>query len=94
MHCNPTTFKVFHLHYFGRIKGYSGAPPPPPPPTPNIFELNRNQGKLCIILKGIYGIFRISLNNCQFTKFPRFASWYKKSPLGEISQNFRAFLSI
>ena len=28
----------------------------------------------CITLKGIYGRFRINLNNCEFTKFRDFAS--------------------
>ena len=65
-----------------------GAPPL------NIFEQRNNQGKLCIILKGIYGRFRISLNNCEFTKFPEFASWSQKSGSGEIGQNFKVFLSI
>ena len=38
--------------------------------------------------------FRIHLNNCEFTKFPDFASWSKKSQTGEISQNFKVFLSM
>ena len=64
------------------------------PPAPNIFERKKNSGKLCIILKGIYGRFRISLNNCEFTKFRDFASWSQKSRSGEIGQNSKVFLSI
>ena len=43
---------------------------------------------------GIHGRFRISLNNCKFTKFRNFASWSQKSRSGEIDQNFKVFLSI
>ena len=65
-----------------------------PPPHQTILNGKTNQGKLCIILKGIYGRFRISLNNCEFTKFRDFASWFQTSCLGEIGQNFKFFLSI
>ena len=75
---------------FCRIKGCGSAPPPPP----NIFERKPNQGKLYISLKGIYGRFRISLNNCEFTKFRDFAGWSQKSRSREIGQNFKIFLLI
>ena len=72
--------------------------PPPPPKKKKKFERKTNQGKLCIILKGIYGRFQISLNNCEFTKFrvfaSDFASWSQKSSSGEIGQNFKVFLPI
>ena len=74
------------------------APPPPPPPHQTLLNWKTNQDKLCIILKRIYMRFRISLNNCEFTKFrdftSDFASWSQKSRLGEIGQNFKVFLSI
>ena len=72
--------------------------PPPPPPNQTFMNGKTNQGKLCIILKGIYGRFRISLYNCEFTKFRDFAidfaSWPQKSRSGEIGQNFKVFLRI
>ena len=42
---------------------------------PKTLPLNRktNQGKLCIILKELYGRFRISLNNCEFNQLE---TWY------------------
>ena len=71
---------------------WSGEPPPPP----NIFERKTKQGKLCIILKGTYGRFQISLNNCKFFRdfASDFVSWSQKSRSGEIGQNFKGFLSI
>ena len=36
-----------------------------------LVAINSNHG---VQLKGIYGKFRISLNNCEFTKFRDFAS--------------------
>ena len=50
---------------------WRGAPTPPHQP---FLNGKTSQGKLCIILKGIYGRFRIRLNNCEFTKFCDFAS--------------------
>ena len=72
---------------FYRIKGCGG-----PPPHQTFANGHTNQGKLCIILKGIYGRFRINLNNCEFTKFRNFASdfvsWSQKSHSGEIGRSF------
>ena len=60
-------------------------------PHQTFFSVKTNQGKLRIILKRIYGRFRISLNNCELQNF---ASWSQKSSLGEISQKFKVFLLI
>ena len=59
------------------------------PPHQTFLNGKTNQGQLCIILKGIYGRFRSSLNICEFTKFRDFASSSQKSRLGEIGQNFK-----
>ena len=67
---------------------WCGAPLSPTKPPPNIKRQKTNQGKLCITLKEIFGRFRISLNNCEFTKFHDFASWSQKSSSDEIGQNF------
>ena len=48
-------------------------------PAPTFLNGKINQGRLCIIFKGIYGRFRIKLSNCKFTKFGDFASWSQKS---------------
>ena len=47
------------------------------PPLPNIFEREKNKGKLHIILKGIYQKFRINLNR-KFIRFSDFASLVSK----------------
>ena len=60
-------------------------------PHQTFFSVKTNEGKLRIILKRIYGRFRISLNNCELQNF---ASWSQKSSLGEISQKFKVFLLI
>ena len=68
---------------------WRGAPPPS-----NIFERENKPRQIMYHLKGIYGRFRISLNNFEFTKFRDFGSWSQKSRSGEIGQNFKVFLSI
>ena len=72
----------YRITQFCRIKGCGGKgqpPTPPPPPHQTFLKGKTKQGKLCIILKGIYGSFRISLNNCELKKFRDFASWSQKS---------------
>ena len=63
-------------------------------PHQTFLSVKTNQHKLCNILKGIYGRFRISLNNWELQNFAIFASWSQKSSSGEIDQNFKVFLSI
>ena len=46
-------------------KGCGGARQP----LQTFLRVKTNQGKLCIILMGIYGRFRISLNNCELQNF-------------------------
>ena len=60
-------------------------------PHQTFLSKKTNQGKLCIILKRIYGRFRISLNNCELQNF---ASLSQKSSLGENCQNFKVFILI
>ena len=60
-------------------------------PYQTFLRVKTNQGKLYIILKRIYGRFRISLINCELQNF---AGWSQKSSLGEIGQNFKVFLLI
>ena len=79
---------------FYRIKGCGGVGRPPPQKKKQQPFSNgkRSQGKLYIILKGIYKRFRISLNNCETTNFRNFvsdlASWSQKLRSGEIGKNF------
>ena len=77
-----------HTTQFCRIKECGGARQPP---NQTFFNVKTNQGKLCIILKRVFGRFRISVNNCELQNF---ASWSQKSNLGEISQKFKVFLLI
>ena len=58
-------------------------------PHQTFFSVKTNQGKLCIILKRIFGRFRISVNKCELQNF---ASWSQKLNLGEISEKFKVFL--
>ena len=74
---------------------YKGVLPPTHTHTYQTFLNGKTKkSKLCITLKGIYDRVRISLNNCEFTKFRDFASWTQKSRSGEIGQNFKVSLSI
>ena len=77
---NPIPFRVNHFTQFCRIKGRGGTGRPL---HQTFLNGKTDESKLCITLKGIYGRFRISLNNCEFTKFrdfgSDFASWSQKS---------------
>ena len=99
----PTLKLIFNTQ-FCRIKRMWNAPPPPPPPShththTHCFwtekQTKANYVSLYIILKGIYRRFRISLNNCEFTKFwdfaSVFASWSQTSRLSEIGQISKFF---
>ena len=63
---NGSNFLLCILYTTLQIQGCGGAGWPP---LANHFKRKTNQGKLYIILKGMYKRLRISANDCKITKF-------------------------